>query len=292
VLQATGVTSDQALDVVITNALIVDSVTGILKADVGIKGNRIVGIGKAGNPDMMNDVDPNMIVGATTDVIAGEKLILTAGGIDTHVHWICPQQCDDAIASGLTTMFGGGTGPSAGTSATTCTPAPSQFELMLQATDSLPMNFGFSGKGNTSDPSVLHDCLLAGACGFKLHEDWGTTPSAIDACLSFADDHDVAVTIHTDTLNESGFVDDSIAAMKGRTIHTYHTEGAGGGHAPDIIKIVQVRCLCSSYFRIVAFLIQLSHNNIYFVHLVVVFYRVFRRNLFCHLVPTPLDHIP
>jgi urease len=156
------------LDVVITNALIVDSVTGILKADVGIKGNRIVGIGKAGNPDMMNDVDPHMIVGATTDVIAGEKLILTAGGIDTHVHWICPQQIDDAIASGLTTMFGGGTGPSAGTSATTCTPAPSQFELMLQATDSFPMNFGFSGKGNTSDPLVLHDCLLAGACGFKV----------------------------------------------------------------------------------------------------------------------------
>jgi urease len=261
-LQATGVHADNALDTVITNALIVDSVTGILKADVGIKGNRIVGIGKAGNPDMMNDVDPNMIVGATTDVIAGEKLILTAGGIDTHVHWICPQQVDDAIASGLTTMFGGGTGPSAGTSATTCTPAPSQFELMLQATDGMPLNFGFSGKGNTSDPSVLQECLLAGACGFKLHEDWGTTPSAIDACLSFADDHDIAVTIHTDTLSkfvfysvkkgkyvlrshsrrfedESGFVDDSIAAMKGRTIHTYHTEGAGGGHAPDIIKIVQ-----------------------------------------------------
>jgi len=237
--QATGVHADHALDVVITNALIVDSVTGILKADIGIKGNRIVGIGKAGNPDMMNEVDPNMIVGATTDVIAGEKLILTAGGIDTHVHWICPQQIDDAIASGLTTMFGGGTGPSAGTSATTCTPAPSQFELMLQATDSYPLNFGFSGKGNTSDPSVLQECLLAGACGFKLHEDWGTTPSAIDACLSFAEEHDVAVTIHTDTLNESGFVDDSIAAMKGRTIHTYHTEGAGGGHAPDIIKIVQ-----------------------------------------------------
>jgi len=237
--QATGVHSDDALDVVITNALIVDSVTGILKADVGIKGNRIVGIGKAGNPDMMRGVDPNMIVGATTDVIAGEKMILTAGGIDTHVHWICPQQIDDAIASGITTMFGGGTGPSAGTSATTCTPAPSQFEMMLQATDHLPLNFGFSGKGNTSDPSVLQDCLLAGACGFKLHEDWGTTPSAIDACLDFAEMNDIAVTIHTDTLNESGFVDDSIAAMKGRTIHTYHTEGAGGGHAPDIIKIVQ-----------------------------------------------------
>ena len=237
--QMTGVTAVDALDVVITNALIVDSVTGILKADVGIKGNRIVGIGKAGNPDMMDGVDPNMIVGATTDVIAGEKLILTAGGIDTHVHWICPQQIDDAIASGITTMFGGGTGPSAGTSATTCTPSPGQFEMMLQATDGYPMNFGFSGKGNTSDASVLMDCVLAGACGFKLHEDWGTTPSAIDACLDFAEHNDVAVTIHTDTLNESGFVDDSIAAMKGRTIHTYHTEGAGGGHAPDIIKIVQ-----------------------------------------------------
>ena len=225
---------------VVTNALIVDSVLGIVKADIGIKGNRIVGIGKAGNPDMMDGVvDPNMVVGATTDVIAGEKLILTAGGIDTHVHYICPQQCYDAIASGLTTMFGGGTGPSAGTSATTCTPAPTQFEMMLKATDGIPMNFGFSGKGNTSDASVLKECLLAGAAGFKLHEDWGTTPSSIDACLGFADEHDIAVTIHTDTLNESGFVDDSIAAMKGRTIHTYHTEGAGGGHAPDIIKIVQ-----------------------------------------------------
>mmetsp|Transcript_18349 Transcript_18349/g.42114 ORF Transcript_18349/g.42114 Transcript_18349/m.42114 type:complete len:917 (+) Transcript_18349:241-2991(+) len=238
--QSTSVQSDKALDVVITNALIVDSVTGIIKADIGIKGNRIVGIGKAGNPDMMSGVlDENMIVGATTDVIAGEKLILTAGGIDTHVHFICPQQFEDAIASGLTTMFGGGTGPSAGTSATTCTPAPTQFEMMLKASDGIPMNFGFSGKGNTSDASVLKDCLMAGAAGFKLHEDWGTTPSAIDACLGFADEHDVAVTIHTDTLNESGFVDDSIAAMKGRTIHTYHTEGAGGGHAPDIIKIVQ-----------------------------------------------------
>jgi len=238
--QSTSCRADQALDVVITNALIVDSVLGIVKADVGIKGNSIVGIGKAGNPDMMDGVvDPNMIVGATTDVIAGEKMILTAGGIDTHVHFICPQQCDDAIASGLTTMFGGGTGPSAGTSATTCTPAPSQFETMLKATDGIPMNFGFSGKGNTSDASVLTDSLKAGAAGFKLHEDWGTTPSSIDACLEFADEHDVAVTIHTDTLNESGFVDDSIAAMKGRTIHTYHTEGAGGGHAPDIIKIVQ-----------------------------------------------------
>jgi len=185
--QSTSAQAQEALDVVIINALIVDPMTGIVKADVGIKGNKIVGIGKAGNPDMMDglDSDENMIVGATTDVIAGEKLILTAGGIDTHVHYICPQQLDDAIASGMTTMFGGGTGPSAGTSATTCTPAPSQFEMMLQATDAIPMNFGFSGKGNTSDPRVLHDCLVAGAAGFKLHEDWGTTPSAIDACLTF-----------------------------------------------------------------------------------------------------------
>jgi len=237
--QATGIHAADALDVVITNALIVDSVLGIIKADVGIKGTSIVGIGKAGNPDMMQGVDANMIVGATTDVIAGEKLILTAGGIDTHIHFICPQQINDAIASGITTMFGGGTGPSAGTSATTCTPAPSQVEMMLQATDEYPLNFGFSGKGNTSDPHVLLDVLKAGAAGFKLHEDWGTTPSAIRSALEFADEHDVAITIHTDTLNESGFVDDSIAAMEGRTIHTYHTEGAGGGHAPDIIKLVQ-----------------------------------------------------
>jgi urease len=173
-----------------------------------------------------------------TDVIAGEKLILTAGGIDTHVHWICPQLIGEAISSGITTMFGGGTGPSAGTCATTCTPAPSQVEMMLRATDGYPINIGLSGKGNTSENWVLEDVLRAGVAGFKLHEDWGTTPSTIEAALEFADTHDVAITIHTDTLNESGFVDDSIAAMKGRTIHTYHTEGAGGGHAPDIIKIV------------------------------------------------------
>ncbi|GKY96288.1 hypothetical protein MPSEU_000588500 [Mayamaea pseudoterrestris] len=237
--QATSVTSDEALDTVITNALIVDAVAGIIKADIGIKGNMIVGIGKAGNSDMMSGVDANMIVGTTTEVIAGEKLILTAGGIDTHIHYICPQQIEEAISSGLTTMFGGGTGPSAGSCATTCTPAPWHVEMMLQATDRYAMNFGFTGKGNTSDPKVLESVLRAGAAGFKLHEDWGTTPAAIDAALTFADEHDVAITIHTDTLNESGFVDDSIAAMKGRTIHTYHTEGAGGGHAPDIIKIVQ-----------------------------------------------------
>ena len=236
--QATGVAAEEALDTVITNALIVDARAGIIKADVGIKGSRIVGIGKAGNPDMMAGVDPNMIVGNTTEVIAGEKLVLTAGGVDTHIHFICPQQAEDAIASGITTMYGGGTGPSAGTSATTCTPSPSQVEMMLKATDGLPLNFGFSGKGNTSDGSVLESVLWAGAAGFKLHEDWGTTPSAIDAALTFADEHDVQITIHTDTLNESGFVGDSIAAIAGRTIHTYHTEGAGGGHAPDIIKIV------------------------------------------------------
>jgi urease len=172
-------------------------------------------------------------------VIAGEKLLCTAGGIDTHVHWICPQQIEEAASSGITTMFGGGTGPSAGTCATTCTPSPSQIEMMLRSVDHIPLNFGFSGKANTSDPSVLLNVLHAGAAGFKLHEDWGTTPAAISAALDFADEHDVPITIHTDTLNESGFVDDSIAAMKGRTIHTYHTEGAGGGHAPDIIKIVQ-----------------------------------------------------
>jgi len=235
--QQTGCSAEDALDVVITNALIVDARAGILKADVGLKGNRIVGIGKAGNPDVMDGVTPGMTVGVTTEAIAGEKLILTAGGVDTHVHFICPQQCDDAIASGITTMYGGGTGPAAGTCATTCTPAPSQIEMMLKATDGIPLNFGFSGKGNASDPGGMLAVVDAGAAGFKLHEDWGTTPAAIDSCLTFADAHDVAVTIHTDTLNESGFVDDSLAAIKGRTIHTYHSEGAGGGHAPDIIKV-------------------------------------------------------
>lgn len=235
--QQTGCAADDALDVVLTNCLIVDAVQGIIKADVGLKGSRIVGIGKAGNPDTMANVTEGMTVGVTTEAIAGEKLILTAGGVDTHCHFICPQQCEDAIASGLTTMYGGGTGPASGTCATTCTPAPSQVEMMLKATDAIPMNFGFSGKGNTSSPEGLKAVLDAGAAGFKLHEDWGTTPSAIDACLTFCDEHDVAATIHTDTLNESGFVDDSLRAIKGRTIHTYHSEGAGGGHAPDIIKV-------------------------------------------------------
>lgn len=242
--QMTSVSASLALDCVITNAMIIDAKLGIIKADIGIKGNKIHNIGKAGNPDTMNGVTltpgKEMIVGATTDVIAGEKMIVTAGGVDTHIHFICPQQCDEAIASGVTTMFGGGTGPSAGTSATTCTPGPGHVEMMLRATDDLPLNFGFSGKGNTSDPNTsIIDVLRSGASGFKLHEDWGTTPSAIDACLTFADEHDVQVTIHTDTLNESGYVDDTLRAVKGRTIHAYHTEGAGGGHAPDIMKIVR-----------------------------------------------------
>jgi len=239
----TSVSASLALDCVITNAVIIDAKLGVIKADIGIKGNKIHNIGKAGNPDTMDGVTltpgKEMIVGPTTDVIAGEKMIVTAGGVDTHIHFICPQQCDDAIASGITTMYGGGTGPSAGTSATTCTPGPGHVEMMLRATDDLPLNFGFSGKGNTSDPnSSLEDVLRSGAAGFKLHEDWGTTPSAIDACLTFADAHDVQVTIHTDTLNESGYVDDTLRAVGDRTIHAYHTEGAGGGHAPDIIKIV------------------------------------------------------
>src|SRR6187455_1365655 len=234
--QAAGVSDADALDCVITNALIVDW-TGIRKADVGIKGGRIAGIGKAGNPDMMAGVTEGMIVGATTEAIAGEGLILTAGGIDAHIHFICPQQVYEALASGVTTFIGGGTGPATGTNATTCTPGSRHIELMLQATDSLPMNFGFLGKGNTSLPAGLEEQLRAGAIGLKLHEDWGSTPAAIDCCLAVADEHDVQVAIHTDTLNESGYVDDSIAAFKGRTIHAFHTEGAGGGHAPDIIKI-------------------------------------------------------
>ena len=234
--QAAGVSDADALDCVITNALIVDW-TGIRKADVGIKRGRIAGIGKAGNPDMMAGVNGGMVVGVTTEAIAGEGLILTAGGIDTHIHFISPQQVYEAVSSGITTFIGGGTGPATGTNATTCTPGSRHIELMLQATDTLPMNFGFLGKGNTSLPEGLEEQILAGAIGFKLHEDWGSTPAAIDCCLTAADRFDVQVAIHTDTLNESGYVDDSIAAFKGRTIHTYHTEGAGGGHAPDIIKV-------------------------------------------------------
>ena len=234
--QAAGVSDADALDCVITNALIVDW-TGIRKADVGIKGGRIAGIGKAGNPDVMAGVTPGMVVGLTTEAIAGEGLILTAGGIDAHIHFISPQQVYEALASGVTTFIGGGTGPATGTNATTCTPGSRHIELMLQATDALPMNFGFLGKGNSSRPEGIEEQIRAGAIGLKLHEDWGSTPAAIDCCLSEADRYDVQVAIHTDTLNESGYVDDSIAAFKGRTIHTYHTEGAGGGHAPDIIKV-------------------------------------------------------
>jgi urease subunit alpha len=234
--QAAGVAQADALDLVITNALVVDY-TGIYKADIGIKNGRISGIGKAGNPDVMKGVTPGLIVGVTTEVIAGEGLILTAGGIDSHIHYICPQQAYEAIAAGLTTMIGGGTGPAVGTCATTCTPGAFYTQMMLQATDALPLNFGFTGKGNTARPEGLHEQIKSGQIGLKLHEDWGTTPAAIDCCLSVAEQHDVAVTIHTDTLNESGFVEESIAAFKGRTIHTYHTEGAGGGHAPDIIKV-------------------------------------------------------
>ena len=234
--QAAGIGADGALDCVITNALVVDS-TGIFKADIGIKDGRIAGIGKAGNPDVMVGVTRGMVVGVTTEVIAGEGMILTAGGLDTHIHFICPQQAHEAIASGLTTMVGGGTGPAVGTCATTCTPAPFYFRAMMQAVDSLPLNFGFTGKGNTAMAHGLTEQVLAGAIGLKLHEDWGTTPAAIDCCLKLAERQDIQVTIHTDTLNESAFVEGTIAAFKGRTIHTYHSEGAGGGHAPDIIRI-------------------------------------------------------
>jgi urease subunit alpha len=234
--QMEGIGDAEALDCVITNALIVDF-TGIYKADIGIKHGRIVGIGKAGNPRVMPGVTPGMLVGVTTEVIAAEGHIVTAGGIDAHIHFISPQQAFEAISSGVTTFVGGGTGPATGTNATTCTPGARHIELMLQATDELPLNIALTGKGNTSHPAGLVDQIRAGAAGLKLHEDWGTTPPAIDCCLSVADDEDIQVTIHTDTLNESGFVDDSIAAFKGRTIHTYHSEGAGGGHAPDIIRV-------------------------------------------------------
>ncbi|WP_210519521.1 urease subunit alpha [Hymenobacter terricola] len=234
--QAAGIGPADALDLVITNALVVDY-TGIYKADIGIKGGRIVSIGKAGNPHLMPGVTPGMVVGVTTEVIAGEGQLLTAGGIDCHIHFISPQQIPEALASGVTTMIGGGTGPAAGTNATTCTPGAFYLETMLKATEAYPLNFGFLGKGNASKPEGLREQAEAGALGFKLHEDWGTTPAAIDMCLSIAEEYDVQVCIHTDTLNESGFVETSTAAFKGRTIHSYHTEGAGGGHAPDIIKI-------------------------------------------------------
>ncbi|WP_413990280.1 urease subunit alpha [Labrys okinawensis] len=232
--QAQTTRAQGAVDTVITNALIIDH-TGIIKADIGIKDGRIVGIGKAGNPDIQPGV--TIIVGPGTEAIAGEGKIVTAGGIDTHIHYIAPQQIEEALMSGVTTMLGGGTGPATGTNATTCTPGPWHLERMLQAAEAFPMNLAFSGKGNAALPAGLVEQIEAGACALKLHEDWGTTPGAIDNCLAVADDYDVQVMIHTDTLNESGFVEDTIAAFKGRTIHAFHTEGAGGGHAPDIIKV-------------------------------------------------------
>ena len=225
--------ADDLPDTVITNALIVDH-SGIIKADIAIKNGRIDAIGKAGNPDMQPGVD--IVIGAATEIIAGEGSIVTAGGVDAHIHFICPQQIEEALASGITTMLGGGTGPATGTNATTCTPGPWHISRMLQSADAFPMNLGFMGKGNASVPLPLEEQILAGAMGLKLHEDWGTTPAAIDNCLTVAESADVQVAIHTDTLNESGFVEDTLAAFKDRVIHTYHTEGAGGGHAPDIIK--------------------------------------------------------
>ncbi|MAZ15186.1 MAG: urease subunit alpha [Ahrensia sp.] len=232
--QSQATREDGAVDTVITNALIVDH-TGIFKADVGLKDGRIHSIGKAGNPDTQPGV--NIIIGPGTEAIAGEGKILTAGGFDAHIHYICPQQIEEALMSGVTTMLGGGTGPAHGTLATTCTPGPWHIARMIQSADAFPMNLGFSGKGNASLPGALKEMILGGACSLKLHEDWGTTPGAIDNCLSVADDYDVQVMIHTDTLNESGFVESTIDAIKGRTIHAFHTEGAGGGHAPDIIKV-------------------------------------------------------
>ena len=227
---------DGVLDLVLTNALILDY-WGIVKADIGVRDGKIVGIDKAGNPNIMDGVSDGMVVGAGTEVIAAEGMIVTPGGLDVHIHFICPQQIDEALSSGITTMIGGGTGPATGTNATTCTPGTWNIARMLEAAEGFPINLGFLGKGNSSLPESLNEQIEAGVLGLKLHEDWGTTPAAIDCCLSVADEYDVQVAIHTDTLNEAGFVEDSIAAFKGRTIHTYHTEGAGGGHAPDIIKV-------------------------------------------------------
>jgi urease subunit alpha len=232
--QSQAAQSEGAADTIITNALVLDH-WGIVKADIAMTNGRIAGVGKAGNPDVQPDVD--IVIGPGTEIIAGEGKILTAGGIDAHIHFICPQQVEEAIASGVTTMIGGGTGPATGTSATTCTPGPFHIARMLQAAEALPVNLAFAGKGNASRPAALEEMIRAGASCLKLHEDWGTTPAAIDCCLSVADRFDVQVMIHTDTLNESGFVEDTIAAFQGRTIHAFHTEGAGGGHAPDIIKV-------------------------------------------------------
>ena len=232
----TQTSAQGAPDLVITNATVVDH-WGIVKADVGVKDGRICGIGKAGNPLLMDGVSPELVIGPGTEVLAGEGKILTAGGIDAHIHFICPQQITEALASGITSMFGGGTGPATGTNATTCTPGAWNIARMLESIEAFPMNLGFLAKGNASRPEALREQLEAGAMGLKLHEDWGSTPAAIDCALSVADEYDVQVAIHTDTLNETGFVEDTIAAFKNRTIHTYHTEGAGGGHAPDIIKV-------------------------------------------------------
>ncbi|HUO23260.1 MAG TPA: urease subunit alpha [Caulobacteraceae bacterium] len=232
--QSQATRAEGAVDTVITNALIIDH-WGVIKADVALKDGRIAAIGKAGNPDIQPGVE--IVIGPGTEIIAGEGKILTAGGMDAHIHFICPQQIDEALYSGVTTMLGGGTGPATGTNATTCTPGPWHLARMIEAADGLPMNLAFAGKGNASHPAALVEQIMAGASCLKLHEDWGTTPAAIDCCLTVADDHDVQVMIHTDTINESGFVEDSIAAFKGRTIHAFHTEGAGGGHAPDIIKV-------------------------------------------------------
>ncbi|MBL0404575.1 urease subunit alpha [Microvirga aerilata] len=232
--QSQATRAEGAVDTVITNAVILDH-WGVVKADIGIKGGLIAGIGKAGNPDVQPNVD--IIIGPGTEIVAGEGKIITAGGFDSHIHFICPQQIEEALMSGITTMLGGGTGPATGTFATTCTPGPWHIARMIEAADAFPMNLAFTGKGNASKPGALEEMIQAGACALKLHEDWGTTPAAIDCCLSVADAYDVQVMIHTDTLNESGFVEDTIAAFKGRTIHAFHTEGAGGGHAPDIIKV-------------------------------------------------------
>ncbi len=235
--QSSGATrAGGALDLVLTNALIIDH-WGIVKGDIGVRDGRIVKVGKAGNPDTMEGVDPELVVGASTEVIAGEHMIVTAGGVDSHIHFIAPQQIHEALNNGVTTMIGGGTGPATGTNATTCTPGAWNIARMLQAADAWPVNFGFLGKGNAATASPLEEQIQAGACGLKLHEDWGTTPAAIDTCLRVADQYDVQVAIHTDTINEAGFLERTVEAIAGRTIHTYHTEGAGGGHAPDIIKI-------------------------------------------------------
>src|ERR1044072_2905129 len=236
-----GTTSAEgALDTVVTTVTVLDH-WDVVRADVGIRAGRIVGIGRSGNPDIADGVDPTLVIGPGTDVISGEGKILTAGGFDSHVHFLCPQQIEHALMSGVTSMLGGGTGPSHGTFATTCTPGPWHMARMIQSFDAFPVNLGISGKGNAARPASLVEMIKAGACALKLHEDWGTTPAAIDNCLSVADAHDAQVMIHTDTLNESGFVEDTIKAFKGRTIHAFHTEGAGGGHAPDIIKVAGLK---------------------------------------------------